>query len=114
MSDGTIRDEMTSFRCVMKFAAGKSYIRDSQVFTGKLPKSKARREEFTPDEYRKLHTFARKWLTEARNRTGTWFRTVTYNFMLIMTNIGMRPSEARNLQWRDISMQSDRQGRQAY
>jgi integrase len=112
ISDGTIRDEMTTFRSVMKYAAAKSYIRDSQVFTGKLPKSRARREEFTPDEYRKLHTFARKWVTEARNKTGTWFRTVTYNFILIMTNTGMRPTEARNLQWRDISVQSDRQGRQ--
>ena len=111
ISDGTVRDEMTTFRSVMKFAASRQYIRESQVFKGKLIKSKARREEFTPDEYRKLHTFARKWITEARNVTGTWFRTVTYNFILIMANTGMRPSEARNLQWRDISVQSDKQGR---
>ena len=58
MSDGTIRDEMATFRSIMNFAAGKSYIRDSQVFEGKLPLSKTRREEFTPQEYRKLHSFA--------------------------------------------------------
>jgi len=111
MSTGTVRDEQATFRSVMKFAASRNYIKDSQMFKGRLVSAKARREEFTPDEYRKLHTFARKWVTQARNKTGTWFRTITYNFILIMANTGMRPSEARNLQWRDLSVQSDRQGR---
>ncbi|MGA3003489.1 MAG: site-specific integrase [Acetobacteraceae bacterium] len=112
VSEGTIRDEMATFRSIMNFAAGKQYIRDSQVFQSKLPTSKARREEFTPPEYRKLHTFARQWIKEARTTTTTWYRTIAYNFMLIMTNTGMRPSEAKNLQWRDVAMQADKQGRQ--
>jgi integrase len=37
---------------------------------------------------------------------------MAYNFILIMTNTGMRPSEARNLRWRDVGTQTDRQGRQ--
>jgi integrase len=112
VSDGTIRDEMATFRSIMNFAAGKSYIRDSQVFEGRLPLGKTRREEFTPPEYRKLHSFARSWIKQARNDLGTWYRTMAYNFILIMTNTGMRPSEARNLRWRDVGTQTDRQGRQ--
>ena len=77
-----------------------------------MPIAKARREEFTPKEYRKLHSFARSWIKEARNDLGTWYRTMAYNFMLIMTNTGMRPSEARNLRWRDVGTQNDKQGRQ--
>ena len=111
VSDGTIRDEMATFRSIMAYAAGKKFVRDSQVFKGKLPLSKARREEFTPPEYRKLHSFARSWIKAARNDLGTWYRTMAYNFVLIMTNTGMRPSEARNLRWRDIATQTDRQGR---
>lgn len=111
MSEGTVRDEMTTFRSVMKFAASKQYIRESQVFKGKLPLVKVSREEFTPDEYRKLHTFARKWIKEAPTPQSAWHRTVAYNFVLVMTNTGMRPSEARNLRWRDIAVQSDKQGR---
>ena len=111
VSDGTIRDEMATFRSIMNFAAGKKYIRDSQVFDGKLPLGKTHREEFTPPEYRKLHSFARSWIKQARNDLGTWYRTVAYNFILIMTNTGMRPSEARNLRWRDVGTQTDRQGR---
>jgi integrase len=112
VSDATIRSEMATFRAIMSFAAGKKYIRDSQVFERRLPLSKARREEFSPPEYRKLHSFARTWIKQARNDLGTWYRTMAYNFILIMTNTGMRPSEARNLRWRDVATQTDRQGRQ--
>ncbi len=111
VSDATVRSEMGTFRSIMAFAAKKQYIRESQVFSGKLPISKAKREEFTPEEYRALHTYARKWIKEARDKRGTWARTIAYNFMLIMANTGMRPSEARNLLWRDVNLHTDREGR---
>jgi integrase len=111
VSDATIRTEMSIFRSIMFFAAGKKYINESQVFKGKLPLAKARREEFTPEEYRKLHTFARGWIKKARNPSQDWNRTVVYNFMLVMCNTGMRPPEAKNLRWRDIAVRTDDQGR---
>lgn len=111
VSDGTIRDEMATLRSVMRYAASKKYIRDSQVFSGKLPVGHARREEFTPAEYRKLHTFARRWIKEARNEANEWYRQVAYNFVLVMTNTGMRPSEAKNLRWRDVEVHTDKQER---
>jgi integrase len=111
VSDGTIRDEMATFRSVMSFAASKRYIRDSQIFTGKLPMSKVSREEFTPPEWRQLHTFGRKWVKEAKRARNLWERTVAYNFMLVMANTGMRPSEAKNLRWRDVHADADKQDR---
>ena len=57
--DGAIRQEMMTFRAILNFAADKKYIRERQVPRGNLPPDKARREEFTPQEYRHLHTFAR-------------------------------------------------------
>ena len=33
------------------------------------------------------------------------------NFMLIMCNTSMRPTEAKNLRWRDVDIQTDSQGR---
>lgn len=112
VSDGAIRQEMTTFRSIMRFAAEKQYVREAQMFRGAMPMDKARREEFTPDEYRKLHTFARTWITRGRRDLNVWYRTMAYNFILIMTNTGMRTPEARNLRWRDIATQGDRQGRQ--
>ena len=41
----------------------------------------------------------------------TWYRTVVYNFVLIMCNTGMRPSEAQNLVWRDVEIKTDKEGR---
>jgi integrase len=81
------------------------------MFRGKLPLAKVRREEFTPEEYRKLHTFARGWIKQARTPTYLWYRTIAYNFVLIMCNTGMRPPEAKNLRWRDIVIREDEQGR---
>lgn len=111
VSDGTVRDEMQTFRAVMGWAAGKSYIKESQVPKGKLPLSKQRREEFTPQEYRKLHTFARSWIKEAKNAQYDWYRNIAYNFVLIMCNTGMRPSEAKNLRWRDVQTKTHRDGK---
>lgn len=111
VSPGTIRDEMATLRAVMAYAASKRYITDSQIFKGKLPLSKVRREEFTPEEYRKLHTFARKWVKEARTAYNTFYRSLVYNFVLIMSNTGMRPSEAKNLQWRDVEQRTAKDGR---
>ena len=36
---------------------------------------------------------------------------MAYNFMLVMTNTGMRTMEAGNLRWRDIDVRTDKQGR---
>ncbi len=111
VSDATIRTEMSIARSIMAYAAGKKFINESQIFKGKLPLAKVRREEFTPEEYRKLHTFARGWIKKARKPVQTWYRTVTYNFILIMCNTGMRPPEAKNLRWRDVAIRADGQDR---
>lgn len=109
--DGTVLMEMMTFRAIMNHAARQQYIRESQVPKGDLPQDSARREEFTPQEYRALHTKAREWIKESNHKNTEWYRTTTYNFMLIMANTGMRNSEARNLRWRDIDMRKTKDGR---
>ncbi len=42
----------------------------------------------------------------------SWYRSITYWFVLVMTNTGMRPPEARNLRWRDVALRTDKKGRQ--
>ena len=71
-----------------------------------------RRDEFTLEEYRKLHTIGRKWIGEADKPSSVWYRTVTYNMILIACNTGMRPAEMKNLRWRDIMPAKDREGRE--
>lgn len=110
--DGTIRQEMMTFRGIMNFAADKNYIRERQVPKGKLPSDEARREEFTPQEYKKLHTDARKWVKEGKSELHIWYRAMTYNFMLVMTNTGMRTIEARHLKWKNVDIRKDQSGKQ--
>ena len=111
VSDATIRFEMSIFRAVMGHAAKKRYIRADQQFQGRPTLAKMRRDAFSPEEYRKLHTVGRSWVQAAQRPSSTWYRTVAYNFVLIMCNTGMRPSEAKNLRWRDVTIRKDREAR---
>ncbi len=112
VSDATIRFEMSIFRAVMSYAAKKKLIGATDVPGGKLDLEKVRRDEFTPAEYRTLHTYARNtWLPKAPDEMRRWYRDMVYNFVLIMCNTGMRPSEARNLRWRDVETRKDGKGR---
>jgi integrase len=111
VSDDTIRHEMVVFKAVMDYAASRRYIPADHRF-GELPKfRKNRRDEFTLEEYRRLHTKGRAWIKKTGKSLSTEQRTVVYNFILIMCSTGMRPPEAKNLRWRDITTAVDREQR---
>ncbi len=57
--DATIRFEMSVFRAVMSFALKKRCIRADQRFQGRPTLATMRRDAFSPEEYRKLHTVGR-------------------------------------------------------
>lgn len=65
MSNGTIRDEMATLRSAMRFAASKRHIRNSQVFTGKLPVGHAARNSRPTNTV--SCTLSRRWMRGARN-----------------------------------------------
>jgi integrase len=112
ISDSTIRTEMSYFAAVMNFAVAKRFAPPSLTFEKKPKLKKMRRDEFTLEEYRKLHTVGRSWIAKANKSWSVWYRTVAYNFILIMCNTGMRPPEAKNLRWRDVRPAKDREGRE--
>lgn len=112
ISDATIGSEMGAFNAVMNYAVSKRYVPASHRFEGKPKLKTMRRDEFTLEEYRKLHSFGRGWIGKATSPQGTWYRNMCYNFMLIMCNTGMRPPEAKNLRWRDVMTAKDRDGRE--
>lgn len=95
ISDSTIRIEMSIFAAIMTYAVSKRYVPAHHRFEG-MPKLKtARRDEFTLEEYRKLHSVGRKWMKEATTPQGIWYRKMCYNFILIMCNTGMRPAGSK-------------------
>jgi len=112
VSDATVEYEMAIFGAIMGFAVRKRYIPASQKFEGKPNFKTMRRDAFSIEEYRVLHTRGRVWIKSAPLPWSIWYRNMAYNFVLIMCNTGMRPPEARNLRWRDISKGKDKDGRE--
>ncbi len=112
ISDSTIRFEMSVLAAVVGFAVTKRYMAASLVFEKKPKLKTMRRDEFTLEEYRKLHTVGRAWVAKASKPSSVWYRTVAYNFILIMCNTGMRTGEAKTLRWRDVKPAKDREGRE--
>ena len=39
-----------------------------------MPEDKNRRDEFTPQEYRQLRTFARDWIKKGDKEVNIWYR----------------------------------------
>jgi integrase len=116
VSDWTIRAEMSVFRSIMAYAASRRYVPERNIFKGHLHSADERREEFTREEYRALHTKGRAWKNKATTASSKWYREIVYNFVLIMCNTGMRPPEAKNLRWRDVSIsmvRRDTRGRES-
>jgi integrase len=112
ISDSTIKFEMSIFGAVMNYAIKKRYAPVTQRFEDRPKLKVMRRDEFTPEEYRALYKYAlNTWLKAAKKPASKWYRKVAYNFVLIMCNTGMRPSEAKNLRWRDITPSQDKDKR---
>jgi len=103
VSTWTIRHEMIVFRSIMAYAAERKFIPHTSIPKGDPIKATERREEFTREEYRKLHTEARSWVRDADTERRRWSREMTYLYTLIMCNTGMRPPEGKNLRWRDVA-----------
>ncbi len=124
VSDSTIRFEMSIFGAVMNYAIKKKYAPASQRFDDRPKLKVMRRDAFSREEYRHLYETSRDWANgkerdadgsklppKAQRSASRWYRTVAHNFMLIMCNTGMRPSEAKNLRWGDITPTTDKHGR---
>ena len=112
ISDSTIRFEMSIFAAIMNYAIKRRYVPASQRFDDRPKLKTMRRDEFTAAEYRALHTKGRAWVKQSSKPSSLWYRTMAYNLILIACNTGMRPSEMRNLRWRDVMTANDREGRE--
>lgn len=110
VSDATITWEMKIYRAIINYAVSKQYAPAHHLIKGMPKLEKMRRDEFTLEEYRLLHTRGRQWVKAAKGDKDRWYRQMVYEFILIMANTGMRPMEARNLRWRDIAEARDKNG----
>ena len=69
-----------------------------------------KRPAFTGQEYRQLYLFMRGWWKKTNNPRVAKDRALLREYVLIMTNSGMRKGEARNLKWRDVNIYRNKHG----
>jgi integrase len=62
---------------------------------------------FSPEEYKKLYEATRKRAHQPRNARYKWESEQLHDYVLFSANTGLRPDEARRLQFRDATIVED-------
>ena len=111
----TLEWEFKYAKSVLKFAKERGYLGNKSVPNFKY---KANRRlvcpVFTVLEYSKLCIRMRKWINETKNESWHYTRELLRDYVLILSNIGMRVGEANNLKESDVVEFKDELGRKNY
>lgn len=102
-SHDTLNRERTAIMSIFKFGYQRGYIKE--LF--EIPKLKTngitRRPTFTIAEWKKITKGMRSWVPEGIEK-GHWReRFLLQQYVLLMSNSGVRVGEMRNLKWDDVS-----------
>lgn len=62
---------------------------------------------FSPEEYKRLYEATRRRAQQPRKTRYKWQSEQLHDFVLFMANTGLRPDEARRLEYRDVSIVED-------
>ena len=62
---------------------------------------------FSPDEYKKLYEATRRRAHQPKNARYKWESEQLHDYVLFSANPGLRPDEARRLQFRDVTIVED-------
>lgn len=118
-SPRTIEWEVNAFKQFLRWAAQQgAYSGNALTFRVAIEK-KQTRSAFTDDQLDKLVNFARrkKWLKgvgkHGHDARLTRHREMLLAYVLFMAGTGLRPGEARQLKWRDITYVSTSDGNEA-
>lgn len=87
----------------------------------KVGRGVERRPAFELEEWKGLYRFLREWIREGAPQEGTapkkgphdlhrWQRELVRNYVVFMCSSGLRPNEARQLRWRDVTRHQDAKG----
>jgi len=105
----TIHDEIVTLRQVLKTAlrhqwlAGLPDLSTPYRASGKV----SHRAWFSPDEYKQLYTATRENIKNATGVRRLWEAEQLHDKILFLANTGIRPDEAKWLEYRDIQIIDD-------
>lgn len=102
-SDDTLNRERTSIQSLFKFSLQRGYRTEPLDIPKIKTKGINRRPTFTLSEWKKITNGMRSWVEDGRP-LGKWKdRYISQQYILLMSNCGVRVGEMRNLKWEDIS-----------
>jgi len=105
----TMHQEMVTLRQTFKTAVRHGWLQNlpdlSEPYraSGKI----SHRAWFSPEEYRQLYEATRKRMQHPKNPRYKWESEQLHDYVLFMANTGLRPDEAKRLQFRDVSIVHD-------
>lgn len=117
VSSRTLQWEINAFKSVLRWCAQRGmYVGRAYEWKFKVG-YKVTRSAFTLEQYRKLYRYMRTKEFMQVGKHGTDARIQRHRHMmrayiLFMCNTGLRPGEARNLQWRDVGVRTNNRGQE--
>jgi integrase len=105
----TMAHEMIAFRQVMKTAHRHQWLKVLPDFSDpfRIPGKVAHRAWFSQQEYRQLYEATRTRAKTPKKAYWKWESEQLHDYVLFMANTGLRPDEARRLQFQDVSIVRD-------
>jgi integrase len=109
----TLNRENLVLRQMMRFAVDRDWIKQAPAIRHHSERNTTRRRRhFTIEEYRTLWRTGRK---RARGLSGIplktrqhWQRQLLYDYMLVLSNTGMRIDESKTIIWRNVDLDNAR------
>lgn len=92
---------LSDFRHFLRWAIEKGYTETYPKFPT-IKQKQNRRPHFDPADWNKLTRYMRTYVREAKHPAVERDRNLLINYVLILSNTGIRVGEARELKWKDI------------
>jgi integrase len=106
----SVQKEIVTLRQVLKTAYRHGWLEQVPDISAPYRTSKkvSHRAWFSPEEYRRFYEATRQRAKTPLNNRWRWEMEQFHDYVLFMANTGLRPDEANNLQYRDVSVVRDR------
>lgn len=105
----TIHQEIVTLRQVLKTAIRHGWLAHLPDLSTpyKSAQKLSHRAWFSAEEYKKLYTATRKRVDLHRDKRYSWHAAQLHDYVLFMANTGLRPDEAKRLQYRNVEIVID-------
>jgi len=105
----TLHDEIVTLRQVLKTAMRHGWLQHLPDLSSPYSRQTkvSHRAWFTEKEYKQLYQATRRRAQEPYNSHFKWNAEQLHDYVLFMANTGLRPDEAKNLQFRDVEIVKD-------